>query len=374
MGPSIIFDKSALQSLSRPALLQANSLFYTVLPDVLLHEILADLRLERKNVAPQERVAMLAKKISFHNACGSMHFRKLCVQDLLGNAIPMARQPIVDAGTGQRISMPDGQFGFMRTVQPENEAVLRWGGSVFNQADFEFAEEWRTQLPDFDVVASTELRNKKLGVSSLEDVRKNVNLILGNPEFHWSLISTYMGFLGCGKETQDRVLFRWQIELPAKQRLPAFAPYTTYCLYVYYFYYVAASHGLLPTKPNSVIDLEYFYHTPFAQIFCSSDRLHRKMAPFVLGQDQSFVDGDKLKAELDALAEAKDTDPAALPSDDSLIHQLWMKHWKRPPSSNRPVSDEERERIGEELKPILEAIQKQFKSESSPERFPKPPG
>jgi len=98
------------------------------------------------------------------------------------------------------------------------------------------------------------------------------------------------------------------------------------------------------------------------------------MAPFVLGQDQSFVEGDKLKAELAALAEARDTDPAALPKDDSLIHQLWMKHWQRPPSSNQPVSKEERERIGEELKPILEAIQKQFKSEPSPERFPKPPG
>lgn len=372
MGPSIIFDKSALQSMSRPALWQANSLFYTVIPDVLLHEILADLSLDGKNVEPKERVVMLAKKISFHHACGSMHFRRLCVQDLLGNRIPMDRRPIVDATTAQRITTEDGKIGLIRDVQPENEALLRWGSSNFSKDDFDFAEKWRSELPAFDVVSSTELRNMHIGIRSIDDVTRHVDMILSAPENHLPILSTYMGFLGCGPATQRRVTFRWHIELPARQRLPAFAPYTTHCLRVYHLYYCAASHGLLPTKPNTLIDLEYFYHTPFAQIFCSSDRLHKRMAPFVLGDDQSFVDGEQLKVELDALAEARKSDPAVMPGEGSLIHRLWTKHWQRPPASNRPMSDEERERIGKEMKPILEAIREQAKRQPS-DRFPSSP-
>jgi hypothetical protein len=373
MGPAIIFDKSALQSLSRSAIWQANSLFYTVLPDVLLHEILADLSLERKNIDPQERVGMLAKKISFHHACGSMHFRTLCVQDLLGNTIPMSRRPVVAASTGQRITTDDGQIGFVRDVQPENEAVLRWGGGVFSKEDFDFAAKWRSELPDLNSDASAELRKTKLGISSMEDAARQVNAVLGDAENHLPLLSAYMGHLGCGQKMRDRALFRWRIELPAKQNLWAFAPYTAYCLRVYQLYYVAAAHGLLPTKSNTLVDLEYFYHTPFAKIFCSSDRLHKRMAPFILADDQSFVDGEELKAELDALEEAKKSDPTAVPREGSLIHGLWLKHCGSAPAPHVPLSDEERKRVSEEFKPILKAIQEQAKSRQPSERFPKSP-
>ena len=370
MGPAIVFDKSALQSMSRAALREANRYFYTVIPDVLLHEILADLTLDRKNVDPQERVAMLANKISFHHACASMHFRKLCIQDLLGNYIPMDRRPVVDAATGQRLTTEDGQVGFVRDVQSENEAVLRWGSSVFNREDFDFATKWRSDLSDFDSESSTELRNMRIGVSSFDDVNEHVKTMLRDPESHLPMINTYMGFLACGEKTCNRVLFRWQTELPARQSLPAFAPYATYCLRVYLFYYCAASHGLLPTKPNTIIDLEYFYHTPFTQVFCSSDKLHKKMAPFVLGDDQSFVDGEELRAELDALAKGRETNSDATPREDSLIHRLWVKHLNRLPDLNRKLSNEELERISEECKPILQAIQQATRQEPS-ERFPK---
>ena len=372
MGPAIIFDKSALQSLGRPALLVANSLFYTVLPDVLLHEILADLSLERRDIEPQERVAMLAKKISFHHACGSMHFRKLCIQDLLGNVIPMGRRPIVDAATAQQITTPDGRLGYVRDVQPENEAILRWSGSIFSEEDLEFAAKWRGALPDLRSDASAELKNMNLGVKSMEDAARLVDAMLSNPEDHLTLLTHYMGFLGYGEEAQNRVKARWRFELPNKQRLPDFAPYTSYCHRVYQLYYIAAAHGLLPTKSNSLIDLEYFYHTPFAEIFCSSDRLHVQMAPFILGQDQSFVEGSDLKAELDQLAKCRKADPTAMPQEDSLINGLWMKHWRRPPASHVSLSDEERERISIEMKPILEALRQQAQPISQG-RFPRSP-
>ncbi len=45
MGPSILFDKSAIQSLGQQALHEVSRYFYTVVPPVLLMETLADLSL-----------------------------------------------------------------------------------------------------------------------------------------------------------------------------------------------------------------------------------------------------------------------------------------------------------------------------------------
>ena len=45
MGPSILFDKSAIQSLDGPATREVSRYFYTVVPPVLLMETLADLSL-----------------------------------------------------------------------------------------------------------------------------------------------------------------------------------------------------------------------------------------------------------------------------------------------------------------------------------------
>src|SRR5947209_5976774 len=90
MGPSILFDKSAIQSLGHKALQEVSRYFYTVVPPVLLMETLADLSLNQGDVEGAKRkVAEIASKVFPINSIANAHYHTMCVHNLLGDPIPM---------------------------------------------------------------------------------------------------------------------------------------------------------------------------------------------------------------------------------------------------------------------------------------------
>ena len=63
MGPTILFDKSAIQGLGQQALVEVGRYFFTVVPHVLLMETLADLSLRTDDIsAARAEVAKIANK------------------------------------------------------------------------------------------------------------------------------------------------------------------------------------------------------------------------------------------------------------------------------------------------------------------------
>ena len=62
MGPSIILDKSTLQSLSPDELFILNKFYFIHITPVLLIEILGDLKKPTKDGLSEDRVAILASK------------------------------------------------------------------------------------------------------------------------------------------------------------------------------------------------------------------------------------------------------------------------------------------------------------------------
>jgi hypothetical protein len=143
--------------------------------------------------------------------------------------------------------------------------------------------------------------------------------------------------------------------------LVSFAPYAYHCLRVQLIYYIGMIQGFFGTRPRNIVDLEYLNYTPFPCMFCSGDKLHGQLAPFVLQDDQRFVYRDELPQALNYMVTARRDEPDAEPAEDSLIRQLWLKHWKKPPppAVSRHLSEEESTRIMESLKPIMEAIREQ---------------
>src|SRR5438552_503534 len=92
MGPSILFDKSAIQSLSGPAVREVSRYFYTVVPRVLLHETLADLSLKPDNPADAKLVvARMADKVYPFDSIANADWRTMCAASLLGHHVPMSR-------------------------------------------------------------------------------------------------------------------------------------------------------------------------------------------------------------------------------------------------------------------------------------------
>lgn len=76
MGPSIILDKSAFQSLSQLCVEELSRYFYTVLPPVLLYETLADLSLDRNDLdGSRAKVKTIARKVLPTDAFPNVDFR-----------------------------------------------------------------------------------------------------------------------------------------------------------------------------------------------------------------------------------------------------------------------------------------------------------
>jgi hypothetical protein len=110
---------------------------------------------------------------------------------------------------------------------------------------------------------------------------------------------------------------------------------------------------------------------PFCQIFTSRDKLHRRTVPLFLRNDQSFVDGDELKADLakldahySALPDEVKTSgfhkfAAHPPFDDSLfVTRLWDTHlpgWREIAANAKSPDQGEHKKLIEELNRIEQA-------------------
>src|SRR5437762_685599 len=111
MGPSILFDKSALQSLGREALHEVNRYFYTVLTPVLLLETLADLSKSDDFETTRKKVAGIANKLLPIDSITNGDYRSLCIHNLLRRDIPMGRKPVVLGA--QQVTASDGSKGMV---------------------------------------------------------------------------------------------------------------------------------------------------------------------------------------------------------------------------------------------------------------------
>ena len=70
----------------------------------------------------------------------------------------MDRKPAVIGA--RSVTAADGSKGIVIDLQPENEAVMRWRIGEFNQADLDFAIEWRRSATGANLEGIDFIRNK----------------------------------------------------------------------------------------------------------------------------------------------------------------------------------------------------------------------
>lgn len=369
MGPTIIFDKSALQSLGGKTLPEVNRYFQTVVPPVLLYEILGDLSLNRDDLGgSQTLVAQLANKLFPADCFVTTDLRTLCVQDLLGNRIPQDHVPVAPA---TRVRAADGSKGAFIDIQPEDDALLRWRRGHFYLADLDFATRWRKHTTSANIQSlQRNIAQLPRKLSTVQDVAEVVDGILADSEMQETQLEFILSLLRCNEGLQRTVWRRWNGSI--RWHLKAFSPYAFHCLRVHLCFLFALKAGLVGTKATNFVDLEYFCYLPFAQVFCSGDKFHRALAPILIESDQSFVWCADLRQDLIAVADARTIDPDHLPSEQSAVCQLWQRHLGSPPRlSRQPVMDQDSvDRLMGEIAPILESLKSAAGSAKERPRFP----
>ena len=355
MGPTLIFDKSVLESLNPDEAVWLDQFFLANITPLFFVETLADLQKNtRSGRTPEDIVWSLAYRTPDLHSKANVHHRTLLEGELTGEEkMEMDGRPVI--GGGKYVEL-GGQTGVFFEASPEEEAMKRWQEHKFLELERFYAQQWRTGLSNVDLEEIYSYYQKAFAghpkPKTLEEVKAMADKFIDNPNQEQVLI-TGLTSIGVTTKFQQEIVTRWQSA--GKPSIRKFAPYFTHVISVDLVFMFGIGADLIGRgRPSHKIDVAYLYYLPFCKIFTSNDKLHKALAPLFLTPNQSFISGEELKEDLKKLDAHYDTLPEETkvrgvyvfahspPLDTSfLVTRLWDKY----------MSPKWRERTNPEPKP-----------------------
>ena len=339
MGPTVIFDKSALQSLNMEEAVLFDALFTANIVPLFYVETLADLEKEvDRGKDPEALVGMLAAKTPVMKSYPNFFHRDLLLSELFGDEIPMTGQVLI--AEGQRKQSPDGKVGLHVEEFPEARAFQRWQVGKFLEVERDGARQWRAQLAEQDpsrVIARVQHvapADKKF--ADLGELKAFADAFCSSAD--QEVLQLALEVLDVPEGHRQEAKRRW--EALDRPPLDKFAPYTTHVFKVDLVYYLGIWIGLIGgRRATNRVDMAYLYYLPFANAFTSNDNLHHRTAPLFLSKGQSYVPLKELKPALAEIEEQFSALPEAIQAlgvfhfasyppleAESAVTRLWDTH------------------------------------------------
>jgi hypothetical protein len=153
-GPTLIFDKSTIQSLTVDESVLLDNFYMSNITPVFFVECLADLERGMGSMkgTPESLVGALATKTPDAQACGNVFHMRILEGELMGK-FDLARvqfRPLRDRG--QHVMTGDSK-GILFRVSEEEEAVRRWTERDFLDLERQIAKRWRRMIDSIDLAA-----------------------------------------------------------------------------------------------------------------------------------------------------------------------------------------------------------------------------
>lgn len=374
-GPTLLYDKSAIQRLSAEEADWLTHFFQTIITPVYQLEILGNLSKQQKKGSPEARVSSLAARSIGLGSIPNIPHDELISSEILGNPVEMGGMPIVAA---EKIVAANGEVSAFIDESPEERTLKRWGERNFSAAEREHAFGIRRRAKSntalHDLVQATK-RFKQKGTryaNTLPDLLGAVDAFLDQPTAQFRALSTALEMFDQPESSRRHVKAHWIAY--GRPPIRYFLPYTHFCMRLSMLFMHGVGLGIIGQRPTNLMDLQYLYYLPFCMVFTSADRLHMDLAPLFIGKNQRFVASDLMQAALRELvayyrehkAELKAQgimNFAAYPPLDrhTLIHDLYdslMPRWREDAAEPKvPISREDNARIMERLGPMIDAIE-----------------
>ncbi len=376
MGPTLLFDKSAIHSFAEREAYWLTNLYNINRIPTLFMEIMADLKKKQSDLQlSANQVQRLAKKFSLINTYQNIHHSEVWYHDLLGEHVPMDGRVML--GGGKQVTSGDGKKGMLFEESPEDKAMRRWTEGRFNEFEEGLADRWRESIKEIDLTKLNQAyrKSKPKGqkpFTNLDQLVIAVNQMCDGEGGQYRLLMNVVEELVPGDDNfARRVGIRWK--LLGKPLIRQYAPYAVYCFAVNTFFAVGLAMDMLSTRASNVIDLQYLYYLPFCRVFTSGDKFHKQVAPLFMQQNQIFVDPVKLKADLKMIADKWDeTDKTSGTAffikhpwrGEGMISEIiwdkcvpnWREYADRP--EPEPRTPEENAKLMKEMRPMMDAIEK----------------
>jgi hypothetical protein len=341
VGPTAIFDKSALEALSLDEAVWFDAFFYANVVPIFYVETLADLEKEMADGrTPEDVVGRLAEKTP-DNAAPNVHHRQVIMSELAGLKVDMVTgRALINAGELKQA--PDGSIGVHIDEFPEHAALLRWKDHDFLDLERAIAKGWRAELaehdPDRVLALVQDILPADTKISNLERLKAFIDsfCLRRDPE----AIALALDVLEVPPDYRRAAADRWAFG--GRPPLVRLAPYTAHVFKVDLLYYLGIQRSFIPRgRASSKADMAYLYYLPFAMAFVSRDKLHRRTVPLFLRRNQSYLDGDDLKSALRELDQHYDDLPDEIkqlgvlafahypPAElDNAVTRLWDEHMR----------------------------------------------
>lgn len=375
MGPITLFDKSFLQSLTVDESVWFDHYFTPNICPLFFVETLADLAKSnlREGRTVEHEVAIIAEKTPEVSSYLCGYHGQLCLGDLLGHPVPLTGQ--IPMPGGQTVQL-NGKTGLIIPRAPETEAMSRWQAEQFKEVEHIVAREWRQAVSELDLKGMAEAM-QVIGINgktckSLDQAAKMARDIVQSSNKPFDQMKLLFYFTKIGRQYAPAVLERWKV---ANYRpLAQHAPYAAHILTIELFFQISLAASLISTdRPSNRVDISYLLYLPFCEVFTSTDRLHKKCAPLFLRENQDFVWGGDLKADLrrvnahwltaltDKQREAGLNTISHMPveHEGSIIVRLWDRHspgWRNRLKRAEPeMSPEMEKQLVEQMKAMREA-------------------
>tara|TARA_R110001606_G_C15325199_1_gene645002 strand:+ start:256 stop:1455 length:1200 start_codon:yes stop_codon:yes gene_type:complete len=374
MGPTLIFDKSAIHSFAEREATWLTNLYNINCTPTLFMEIMADLKKKPSDCElSAAHVQRLAKKFSPINTYQNIHHEESWYHNLLGEHVPMDGRVML--GGGKEVTSNDGEKGMLFEESPEDKAMRRWKEGRFNDFEEALADRWRAAIKEIDLTKLNQVYSKSKGqktFASLDHLAIAVNRMCDGADGQYRLLKNVIEGLVPGDDKFAKsVVFRWKFR--GKPPIRKYAPYAVYCYAINTFFAVGLMMDMLSTKASNVIDLQYLYYLPFCHVFTSGDKFHKQVAPLFMQQNQLFVDPAKLKADLKMIADKwdqtdKDSGTAFFikypwRGENMVSEAIWDKcvpNWREYADQPEPEprTPEENTKLMAKLRPMMDAIEK----------------
>lgn len=293
-----LFDKSFLQSININESVWFDHYFMPVVCPLFYVETLADLKKEKLRRPPEVEVMLIAEKFPEVNSNPSVHHERLCLNNLLGQRIPMDGRILRPEG---KLVKSNGKIATTFSEALEAKAFHRWTKREFSELEHEIATAWRAQLANLDLSAIPK-NLKALGVNrqsckTLQDVKNLADSIVNRSDRPFEQMKFALDTLQIPQEFYSRIHENWKI-LGCKP-LGIYAPYAAYVLSIEIFFSVAiAADFISANRASNWADICYLAYLPFSSFFVSCDNLHKLCTPYFLRSNQYFVWGIDFKEDL----------------------------------------------------------------------------
>ena len=243
MGPTIILDKSSLQSLSQDEIHFLHKYYLVNIPPILFMEILADLKKESIDQrSSQQIVAQLSKKLLNNDSALNVYYGDLIINELLGRPVSMTGRTIIQHG---EFCKEGDKKGMTFEVSPEEKAINNWKQEKFTESENELAIRWRlyseSLSPDRFKNKNKEVTDLLQNYKTLEELDALINSIITNEKLQTILLMNIINENRISQELATQIFFLW--ESRNKPLLITSYPYSVYCLHALLLYYYGTLKG-----------------------------------------------------------------------------------------------------------------------------------